>query len=96
MAFERLTGVGEFIQGGGQKVIYQVWFRFCVAWCSQMRIFRGGDKNKLKAKLFHGVRLVVLWVVWRWRNLIVHEPSDSRHAIIDRDDFPQIQYLSQL
>ncbi|PWA59031.1 RNA-directed DNA polymerase, eukaryota, Reverse transcriptase zinc-binding domain protein [Artemisia annua] len=52
--------------------------------------------NKWLAKICHGVSLVVLWAIWRWRNRIIHTVSDSRQAVIDEDIFPQIQILSFL
>nr|GEX50686.1 RNA-directed DNA polymerase, eukaryota [Tanacetum cinerariifolium] len=46
--------------------------------------------NKWLVKICHGISLVVLWSIWRWRNRVVHTISDSRQTVIDEDIFPQI------
>nr|GEW47445.1 RNA-directed DNA polymerase, eukaryota, reverse transcriptase zinc-binding domain protein [Tanacetum cinerariifolium] len=52
--------------------------------------------NKWLAKICHGISLVVLWAIWKWRNRIDHTVFDSRQTVIDEDIFPQIQILSLL
>ncbi|GJX89544.1 putative RNA-directed DNA polymerase [Tanacetum coccineum] len=52
--------------------------------------------NKWVVQAFHGVRLVTLWVVWRWRNRVVHALSDKKESIRNEDIFSQIQVLSLL
>ncbi|PWA70220.1 hypothetical protein CTI12_AA290670 [Artemisia annua] len=52
--------------------------------------------NKWKNKIFHGVCLVAMWAIWRWRNNIVHAYAEDRPKIRDVDVFPSIQSLSLL
>ncbi|GKA19943.1 RNA-directed DNA polymerase, eukaryota, reverse transcriptase zinc-binding domain protein [Tanacetum coccineum] len=37
--------------------------------------------NKWVVQAFHGVRLVTLWAIWRWRNRVVHALSDKKERI---------------
>ncbi|GKB14249.1 hypothetical protein Tco_0848172 [Tanacetum coccineum] len=53
--------------------------------------FQGGKKGV--AKIFHGVCLITIWVVWRWRNRVVHA-KDQKQKIRSEDIFPQIQIIS--
>lgn len=47
-------------------------------------------------KIFHGVCLVVMWGIWKWRNNIVYTRAEDRSAIREVDIFPSIQILSLL
>ncbi|GJS38463.1 RNA-directed DNA polymerase, eukaryota, reverse transcriptase zinc-binding domain protein [Tanacetum coccineum] len=51
----------------------------------------------LHTSLFHAVCLSLIWFVWKWRNKIMHAPSDEEVSLALREDiFPAIQRLSLL
>ncbi|XP_071739593.1 uncharacterized protein [Rutidosis leptorrhynchoides] len=57
--------------------------------CYQM-----GSSNACKA--FYASRLILLWLVWKWRNKLVHSPSDKRQSILNEDVLVDLKILSFL
>ncbi|GJU77678.1 reverse transcriptase domain, reverse transcriptase zinc-binding domain protein [Tanacetum coccineum] len=46
-------------------------------------------------KVVYGVFQCGLWMIWKWRNKIVHASPDSRNKVLEEDIFPSIQRLSK-
>ncbi|XP_071728392.1 uncharacterized protein [Rutidosis leptorrhynchoides] len=41
-------------------------------------------------------RYVLLWLIWQWRNKIVHDPGDGRSSILKEDILAEARILSYL
>lgn len=47
-------------------------------------------------KIFQGVCYVLFWSLWKWRNKILHAPSQEIEKATNDDIFPSVQNLSFL
>ena len=46
-------------------------------------------------KILHGVLQCVIWVIWKWRNIVVNASPESVGSTKEEDIFPAIQRISK-
>lgn len=54
------------------------------------------DFHRNRSELIHAVLLVSLWLIWQWRNRVVHSSQEDAVKVLQEDLFPGVQRLASL
>lgn len=54
------------------------------------------DRDHVKSEMTHAILMVTLWLIWRWRNRILHSTQEEVVKIFQEDLFLVVQRMSPL